>query len=146
LTNLPHIDFVLCKCLLSQEVQVDPQIKTILYLADLLEIFWQQFHNQGELIKSVQGFEDSVRRFVCHVICITYQTIEEVVLGELLGFVQETSVAYWLEQYGWKVTGAGCHVSRAGQAHQLRRRPGQRSWLSPAVSLQALHAVYEQEE
>merc|ERR1719369_953319 len=32
LTNLPHTDFVLCKCLLSQEVQEDPQIKTILYL------------------------------------------------------------------------------------------------------------------
>merc|ERR1712083_836636 len=86
LTNLPHTDFVLCKCLLSQEVQEDPQIKTILYLADLLEmcqfkVFWQQVHSQGELIKSVQGFEDSVRRFVCHVICITYQTIEEGVLG-----------------------------------------------------------------
>ena len=40
-------------------------------------------------------------------ICITYQTIVEVVLGEVLGFVQETSVAYWLEQYGWKATGAG---------------------------------------
>ena len=69
--------------------------------------FWQQVHSQGELIKSVQVFEDSVRRFVCHVICITYQTTEEVVLGELLGLVQETSVAYWLEQYGWKATGAG---------------------------------------
>ena len=112
LTNLPHTDFVLCKCLLSQEVQEDPQIKTILYLADLLEmcqfkIFWQQVHSQGDLIKSVVGFEDSVRRFVCHVICITYQTIEEGVLGELLGLVQEASVNYWLDQYGWKASGDG---------------------------------------
>ena len=38
LTNLPHTDFVLCKCLLSQEVQEDSQVKTILYLADLLEM------------------------------------------------------------------------------------------------------------
>merc|ERR1712000_801294 len=126
LTNLPHTDFVLCKCLLSQEVQEDPQIKTILYLADLLEmcqfkIFWQQVHSQGELIKSVQGFEDSVRRFVCHVICITYQTIEEVVLGELLGLVQETSVAYWLEQYGWKATGAGL-VTVSSQEEIIKTR------------------------
>ena len=46
------------------------------------KIFWQQVQSQGELIKYVQEFEDSVRRFVCHVICITYQTIEEEVLGE----------------------------------------------------------------
>ena len=26
LTNLPHTDFVLCKCLLSQEVLEDPQV------------------------------------------------------------------------------------------------------------------------
>merc|ERR1712073_51715 len=38
LTNLPHTDFVLCKCLLSQEVLEDPQIIQILYLADLLEM------------------------------------------------------------------------------------------------------------
>merc|ERR1711864_30225 len=93
LTNLPHTDIVLCKCLLSQEQEEDPQVKTILYLADLL--------------RSVPGFEDSIRRFVCHVICITYQTIEETVLGELLGLVQENAVSYWLEQYGWKVGADG---------------------------------------
>jgi len=126
LTNLPHTDFVLCKCLLSQELLEDPQIKNILYLADLLEmcqfkVFWQQVHSQGELIKSVQGFEDSVRRFVCHVICITYQTIEEAVLGELLGLVQETSVAYWLEQYGWKAGGDGV-VTVSSQEEIIKTR------------------------
>ena len=30
LTNLPHTDFVLCKCLLSQEVLEDPQVNLIL--------------------------------------------------------------------------------------------------------------------
>ena len=36
LTNLPHTDFVLCKCLLSQEVLEDPQVILILnsYSAD----------------------------------------------------------------------------------------------------------------
>ena len=86
---------MLCKCLLSQEEQEDPQIqiKTILYLADLLEmcqfkVFWQEIHSQAELAASVVGFEDSIRKFVCHVVCITYQSIEERVLGELLGLVQ----------------------------------------------------------
>merc|ERR1711915_713201 len=73
LTNLPHTDFVLCKCLLSQEVLEDPQITNILYLADLLEmcqfkVFWERIHDRSDMIASVSGFEDSIRRFVCHVI------------------------------------------------------------------------------
>ena len=78
---------------------------------------------------SVEGFEDAIRKFVCHVICITYQvsgddiqndnesvqssityissifwqTIEESVLSELLGLVQENAVGTWIEMYGWKV-------------------------------------------
>ena len=70
-------------------------------MADLLEmcqfkIFWQQVHNQGDLIKSVNAF-------VFHVIYMTYQTTEE----QVLGLVQGTCVAYWLEQYGWKYDGEG---------------------------------------
>lgn len=126
LTNLPHTDIVLCKCLLSQEQEEDPQVKTILYLADLLEmcqfkVFWQQVHSQADLIRSVPGFEDSIRRFVCHVICITYQTIEETVLGELLGLVQENAVSYWLEQYGWKV-GADGVVTVSSQEEIIKTR------------------------
>merc|ERR1712083_1274442 len=33
----------------------------------------------------------------------TYQTIEESVLSELLGLVQENAVGTWIEMYGWKV-------------------------------------------
>merc|ERR1719273_1345107 len=62
-------------------------VKILLYLADLLEmcqfkVFWQQIHAQADLVTSVEGFEDAIRKFVCHVICITYQTIEESVLSE----------------------------------------------------------------
>ena len=28
---------------------------------------------QADLVTSVEGFEDAIRKFVCHVICITYQ-------------------------------------------------------------------------
>ena len=42
------------------------------------------------------------------VIQVTYaltlgQTIEESVLSELLGLVQENAVGTWIELYGWKV-------------------------------------------
>ena len=145
LTNLPHTDFVLCKCLLSQELLEDAQVRylqqllsnltsdsplsqitNILYLADLLEmcqfkVFWAQIHEKSDLVKSVTGFEDSIRRFVCHVISITYQTIEVGVVGELLGLVQDSSVNYWMEQYGWKTSEDG-FVTVSNQEEIIKTR------------------------
>ena len=102
------------------------QITNILYLADLLEmcqfkVFWEQIHSKADLIKSVTGFEDSIRRFVCHVISITYQTIEAGVVGELLGLVQDSSVNYWMEQYGWKTSEDG-FVTVSNQEEIIKTR------------------------
>jgi len=126
LANLPHTDFVLCKCLISQDVLEDPVVKNILYLADLLEmcqfkVFWQQVHAQAALTATVAGFEESIRRFVCHVISITYQTIEEVVLQELLGLVDENSISLWTQQYGWKV-GIDGQVAVSSQEEIIKTR------------------------
>jgi len=108
LTSLPNTDFILCKCLLTQDILEDANIKTILYLADLLEMcefktFWKEINNEGQLVNSIVGFEDSIRKFVCHVISITYQAIEEVVLQELLGLVDENAIKVWTDKYGWKM-------------------------------------------
>jgi len=59
-------------------------------LADLLENcnfkeFWYNVHSTPELYAKVNGFLDSVRKFVCHVIGITFQSIEKHNLMELLG-------------------------------------------------------------
>jgi len=126
LSNLPHTDFVLCKCLISQEALEEPDIKTVLYLADLLEmcqfkIFWEQAHAHSNLTRVVAGFEDSIRRFVCHVISITYQTIEEVVLQELLGLVDENSIKHWTDSYGWKV-GTDGQVAVSSQEEIIKTR------------------------
>ena len=67
------------------------------------------------------GFEESIRRFVCHVISITYQTIEEVVLQELLGLVDENSIAIWTDQYGWKV-GTDGQVAVSSQEEIIKTR------------------------
>ena len=102
------------------------QITNILYLADLLEmcqfkVFWEQIHSKADLVKSVAGFEDSIRRFVCHVISITYQTIEDKVVGELLGLVQEDAVKFWMEQYGWKATDGG-YLTVSNQEEIIKTR------------------------
>lgn len=70
----------------------EPQVSRVMVLADLLETckfkqFWEELAKCGDLIITVQGFEDAIRKFVVHVVNITYQTIEVPVLKELLGNV-----------------------------------------------------------
>ncbi|KAK6470684.1 eukaryotic translation initiation factor 3 subunit K isoform X2 [Huso huso] len=89
LTNLPHTDFTLCKCMIDQTHEERP-IRQILYLGNLLETchfqsFWQGLEENRELIDGITGFEDSVRKFICHVVGITYQNIDRRLLAEMLG-------------------------------------------------------------
>jgi translation initiation factor 3 subunit K len=126
LTNLPHNDIVLCKAMLSQEVLEDQKIGTILYLSELLEMcqfktFWKEINKHHTLTGMVTGFEDSVRKFVCHVISITYQTIEDTVLRELLGLVDENAIRKWTDMYGWSLGEDGV-VYLASQEEIIKTR------------------------
>jgi len=107
LTNLPHTDFVLCKCLLTQDHLEETNVSRVMVLANLLETcnfkkFWEELGNCGELIVGLTGFEDSIRKFVSHVINTTYQTIEVPVLKELLGNINEQALKQWIAKCGWK--------------------------------------------
>ncbi|XP_017292899.1 eukaryotic translation initiation factor 3 subunit K isoform X1 [Kryptolebias marmoratus] len=107
LTNLPHTDFTLCKCMIDQTHQQEERpIRQILYLGNLLETchfqsFWSSLEENRELIDGITGFEDSVRKFICHVVGITYQTIERRLLGEMLGDPLDTQLKVWMNKYGW---------------------------------------------
>uniref|UniRef100_A0A8C7X287 Eukaryotic translation initiation factor 3 subunit K n=1 Tax=Oryzias sinensis TaxID=183150 RepID=A0A8C7X287_9TELE len=80
LTNLPHTDFTLCKCMIDQTHQEERPIRQILYLGNLLETchfqsFWTSLEENRELIDGIAGFEDSVRKY--------------------------TQVKVWMNKYGW---------------------------------------------
>lgn len=128
LTNLPHSDFMQCKSLLSQENLEQVVIVNIQYLSDLLEkcqfkAFWNKVHAMGDLVRCVAGFEDSVRKFVCHVISITYQNILDETLCEQLGLVDENAVNQWIEKNGWKQSGeAPGHVLISSQDEQIKTK------------------------
>lgn len=67
----------------------DP-INQIIYLADILEqcdfqLFWARIRTTPELTQKITGFLDSIRKFVCHVVGITFQSIEQKHLAQLLG-------------------------------------------------------------
>jgi len=112
LTNLPHSDFTMCKCLIDAPRFEEDKLSRIVSLADLLEtcqfqLFWSHLLDASDLIREINGFEDSIRQFVCHVIGITYQVIQKSVLRELLGEISEAHANQWIVKCGWKDQGDG---------------------------------------
>jgi len=112
LTNLPHTDFVLCKCLLTQDHLEEPHVNQVMNMADLLEMckfkqFWEEASKSTELTSAVQGFDDAIRKYVSHVVNITYQTIEVSTLKALLGIFDDQALKQWITKCGWKEQGNG---------------------------------------
>ncbi|KAH0539440.1 eukaryotic translation initiation factor 3 subunit K [Cotesia glomerata] len=109
LTNLPHTDFVLCKCLLSEKIMQEDLINQVIYLGDILERcefqhFWERMSQipMTELCDRIVGFKDSIRKFVCHVVGITFQTIDKGLLAQLLGDIDDGTLKHWVKKYGWQ--------------------------------------------
>ena len=72
-------------------MQKEP-VNQIMYLADILEqcdfqLFWERAHTMSKLYDNIVGFQDSIRKFVCHVVGITFQTIDKPLFSQLLGDV-----------------------------------------------------------
>jgi len=114
LTNLPHTDFTLCKCLidLSRFQDDGDALNRIMSLADMLEtcqfqLFWEHLIDISDLTVTISGFEDSIRKFICYVIGITYQVIKKSLLRELLGNLTEAQTNTWVAKNNWKDQGDG---------------------------------------
>ncbi|PSN52070.1 Eukaryotic translation initiation factor 3 subunit K [Blattella germanica] len=107
LTNFPHSDFVLCKCLLNEEDLKNESIATIIFWASILEscnfqYFWERVKTNPGLCSEIVGFHDSIRKFVCHVVGITFQTVKRQMLADLLGGVDDQKLKQWVNKYGWR--------------------------------------------
>ncbi|XP_037063222.1 eukaryotic translation initiation factor 3 subunit K-like [Peromyscus leucopus] len=112
LTNLPHTDFTLRKCMIDQAHQEERPIRQIVYLGDLLETchfqaFWQALDENMDLLEGITGFEDSVRKFICHVVGITYQHIDYGLLAETLGDLTDNQLKVWMSKYRWSADESG---------------------------------------
>lgn len=118
LTALPHTDFVMCKCLIEPnrtEGDENPLLR-VLHYADLLETcqfetFWSELDT--DLVDFIQegfgimGFPDEIRKYICHVVNITYHNIEKEELRELLGGLDTPTLHQWINKYGWRDNGDG---------------------------------------
>nr|KAG5712405.1 hypothetical protein BaRGS_023984 [Batillaria attramentaria] len=126
LTNLPHTDFTLCKCLIDSSRLNEAPISRILELAEDLETcnfqqFWGELRDDPDMIAGITGFEDSIRKFVCHVVAATFQTIELEKLQELLGNVIDTQAMQWVNKYGWSLNNDGM-VFVANQEENIKTK------------------------
>lgn len=106
LANLPEPDFSLCTSLIDQTHLEDPNIGRLLLLHNLLETckftkFWEELTAPPEITAGVIGFDESVRRFICHAVSVSHQNIDVEDLRELLGYLEEEELNYWIETSKW---------------------------------------------
>ncbi|KAF2356501.1 Eukaryotic translation initiation factor 3 subunit K [Trinorchestia longiramus] len=126
LTNLPHTDFVLCKCLLQQDQMEEDHISRIIFLHDLLEMcqfkqFWDERENFEELVSGVRDFANSIRRYICHVVSITYQHIEKTALASLLGNLDDKDLSVWISRNNWSEVDGG-YIFIANQEETVKTK------------------------
>lgn len=95
LMQLPNSDYVFCRAQLSQEMIDDILTKKIESVATLLETcqfpeFWNVIQEE-KIFMEMAGFVEAARKFICHVVHLTYKNIEADFLMQLLGPMEDSS-------------------------------------------------------
>ncbi|XP_015781558.1 eukaryotic translation initiation factor 3 subunit K [Tetranychus urticae] len=111
LTNMPHTDFVLCKCLIDPSNLELDLIKHLCGVHHLLETcaftdFWILVDKSSKMFSHVTGFYDAIRKYICYILKITYQNIDKPTIKKLLN-VNDSQLDGWMKQNGWKETKPG---------------------------------------
>ena len=113
LMQLPANDYVLCRAQLSQDMIDDNLTKKIDEIASLLETcqfpeFWNLISEEKIFDKA--GFREAARRFICHVIQLTYKNIEASFLLQVLGPIGDSELEEVLERNSWRQEGESVWV------------------------------------
>ncbi|XP_062523413.1 eukaryotic translation initiation factor 3 subunit K-like [Corticium candelabrum] len=110
LTNLPSTDFQLCRALIQDQYQQEEPLSKVIELANLLETccfheFWEMLDSDRDLIAPAAGFDEAIRRYVCHVVSITFQRVAVDHLAAILGDLQGDNLHAIIDKQGWKLEG-----------------------------------------
>jgi len=112
LMQLPKNDFQICKAL------TDPELGRVLRIQDVMrldtsletcqfEFFWEDLENCRDSVGGVEGFDSAIRNYICSVIGMTNQTMNERQLNSFLGKLQSEKFRRLVEEKGWKFQGNG---------------------------------------
>lgn len=110
LTNLPSTDFQLCRALIQETEQQEEPLSKVIELANLLETcsfreFWDVLSVDRDMINPAADFDEAIRRYVCHVVSITYQKVSIEHLSMVLGGLQGDNLQAVIDRQGWQLEG-----------------------------------------
>ncbi|KAL6749163.1 eukaryotic translation initiation factor 3k [Haematococcus lacustris] len=113
LAQLPASDYKTCIHLVPERLQAEEVIPKIVALAAALETtrftdFWALAANSKEVISLVPGFEAAVRRYILHVLGLSFQRVSRRVLGEALqlqGAELDSLISSQVASAGWQAAG-----------------------------------------
>merc|ERR1712142_6364 len=83
-------------------------------------LFWATVHEEEDLITEVVGFKDSIRKFICHVMGISFQNIDRTTLADQLGGLTGAELDGWVSKYGW--TSRGENIFIANQEENVKTK------------------------
>lgn len=142
LTRFPSTDFALCMYQIPEKYHNNAELKPIIDLAALLELsdfkkFWEELKKNADC-KTVNGLEDSVRKFIVGVVGMTYSVVSSDELAALLN-VTEGSTPFMaiLKENGWTKT-ADSNVIINADAGKVQDNGATKS---SALTLQQLQEV-----
>jgi len=126
LMSLPSSDFTLCKALIDQAHQDQPELGRVIFLQQLLEtcefaVFWKEVEATPELVEEIVGFEEAIRNYICYIVSITFQRIQYNQLLSKLGEISEAEFEKLIEKNNWKKMNDGI-LFVANQEEKVKTR------------------------
>jgi translation initiation factor 3 subunit K len=108
LMQLPRNDFQICKALVEPELTRVLRIQDVMRLETTLEtcqfeFFWDEMDKCRDTVAGVEGFDAAIRDYICSVIGMTNQTINERQLQSFLGKQPYEKFKRLVEEKGWKI-------------------------------------------
>eukprot|EP01133_Synstelium_polycarpum_P007875 gene7875-9245_t len=110
LMNFPCNDFLFLSYMIPFSMQKEEPLLKLFTLNNLLETckfkeVWEHIQTNNAFFSAIPSFIDNIRGFLTSVLSITYQTISQPMLGELLNLQPHELVEYIATKPTWKATG-----------------------------------------
>jgi hypothetical protein len=135
--QLPSNDLQLCSYLISDAVQTQEPVSSMLQIADRLKMaqfcrFWAEAEKQNAFLSKVPGFYDKVRTYMVSSLLQTYESIEKESLQRFLNLEGE-KFDELVAKMGWKKTMETVQFSRSLSEETETQNEAFESSINPRV-------------